>query len=161
MEYKVQKKTIHPSLRAHFSNEELDELKSAFALFEEENGLLNVEKLSELFINLNFDTKEKNIMNMIISLKENKFISFNDFLLGCEKFLGKNLPDEELKKLYASFSDDGSDSGKITTESFKKILSNLGEEMSDDEVKFLFDLNSNNKGFFDYNDFIKLFKKNK
>lgn len=161
----TQKKYISQNYKNLFSTEELDELKSAFSLFEENNNnQVEIAKVLSLFEAL--DSKNENIINMLIYLKgtaeenNNKYITFNDFLLGCENFLGKNTPENDLKDVYANFTDTNSSDSVITYESFKKMIVDvLGEELGDEELKFIFDVNSKNKGFLDLNDFTQIIQK--
>lgn len=156
------KKIVNSKFKKLFSTEELDELKSAYAVFEDENGLINIEKVCQIFSSLGYETNNKNLMEMLNYLKsinKNNMINFNDFLESCEKFLGVNTPDKELKEIYSLFTEKGSQDSVITLDSFKKMLSSLGEEMCNEDIELLFSINSKNKDFLNFDDFIKIFRR--
>ena len=155
------KKVVNSKYRKIFSVEELDELKSAYSIYEDENGLINVEKIYQIINNLGYDSSS-NIMEMLKYLNSkssNNMINFNDYLEACEKYLGSNTPDKELKEIYAMFTDKGTPDSVITYESFKKILVSFEEEMSEEDFKILFTINSKNKEFMNFDDFKKIMKR--
>ena len=91
------------------SKEEIDELKAAFQIFEEDDtGKINPKNIMKIFKSLSYDKDNKNIMSMLEYLQKNStlgLISFEQFLEACDKFLGKNTPDEDLRKIYDLFID--------------------------------------------------------
>lgn len=87
--------------------EEVDELRAAFKIFEDENQKINPKNIAKIFIDLGYDTSNKNIIAMFQYLKdvadEEELINFDQFLEGCVKFLGRNSPDEDMKAIYDMF----------------------------------------------------------
>lgn len=103
-------KKLNPKYnRFDLSQEEIDELKSAFQVFEEDDtGRINPKSIIKIFQSLGFDKDNQNIVNMLEYLQGvaiNDLISFEQFLEGSEKFLGRNTPEVDLKKIYEMFID--------------------------------------------------------
>ena len=165
-----QKKQNSKYNKFDLSKEEIDELKAAFQIFEEEDtGKINPKNIIKIFKSLNYDKDHKNIMSMLDYLQKNStlgLISFEQFLEGCDKFLGKNTPEEDLTKIYELFVESKENviyflfQPVITLESFRKMLNNLGEELSDEESLFIFEKNSGEKKNINFNDFKLIFRRN-
>lgn len=159
-----QKKLILTSLRKNFCQEEIDELKAAYALFEDENRKIDTSKLVQVFESSGLSSQNPNVFKMIqhlekIGSSKSGLIDFNDFLNGADQFLGRKSSDDELLKIYASFTVDGNSDSNITKESFTRVLEELGEQMPEEQLSFIFKVNSQGKGYLDFQDFSKIFKR--
>lgn len=159
-----QKKLISSSLRKNFSQEEIDELKAAYALFEDENRKVDSMKLGEIFETSGLSKENLNVFEMVKFLQKassgkSGLIEFNDFLLAADQFLGRKTPDDEILQIYASFTTEGTTDSYITKESFAKVLDQLGEQMPEEQLSFIFKVNSQGKGYLDIHDFSKIFKR--
>jgi Ca2+-binding EF-hand superfamily protein len=103
-------KKLNPKYnRFEFSQEELNELKAAFQVFEdEEKGKITPRNIIKIFQSLGYDNNNQNIMNMLQYLETNSVdgkIGFEEFLEGCNKYLGKNTPESDQMKIFRMFSE--------------------------------------------------------
>lgn len=89
--------------------DEVEELKEAFKIFDENNtGFINPENISSIFSNLGYDKNNTAIMSMLEYLKyqgTGEGISFEQFLEASSRFLGKNTPEDELRKIFLMYCD--------------------------------------------------------
>jgi Ca2+-binding EF-hand superfamily protein len=131
------------------TQEEIDDLHLAFDLFLEEknNNKLNVDKLLENFKLINLHTKHKNIFDFFDNIK-NKEITFEEFIKQINKKLNENDNTEILFKIFNLFvnninnnnennnSENENENNKnIKIENITKILNDLEDNLSLDEVK--------------------------
>ena len=136
------------------TQEEIDDLHLAFDLFLEEknNNKLNVNKLLENFKLINLHTKHKNIFDFFDNIK-NKEITFEEFIKQINKKLNENDNTEILFKIFNLFenninnnennNNNNSENNEINNENNKnikienimKILNDLEDNLSYDEVK--------------------------
>ena len=131
------------------TQEEIDDLHLAFDLFLEENNnnKLNVNKLLENFKLINLHTKHKNIFDFFNDIK-NKEITFEEFIKQINKKLNENDNTEILFKIFNLFvnninnnnennnSENENENNKnIKIENITKILNDLEDNLSLDEVK--------------------------
>jgi Ca2+-binding EF-hand superfamily protein len=94
------------------SPEEVEELKAAFKIFDEQDtGRIYPNSVKQIFESLGYDQNNKHIMKMFEYLTEkskesfDETITFEQFLEACSKFLGRNTPDEDLKPIFELFCD--------------------------------------------------------
>ena len=131
------------------TQEEIDDLHLAFDLFLEENknNKLNVNKLLENFKLIGLNTKHKNIFDFFNDIK-NKEITFEEFIKQINKKLNENDNTEILFKIFNLFvnninnnnennnSENENENNKnIKIENITKILNDLEDNLSLDEVK--------------------------
>jgi len=90
--------------------EEVDELRSAFRIFEEnDSGKINPKNIVAIFNSLGYQNDNQTVISMLnylSSLSEDSLVSFDQFLEGCSKFLGKNTPTNDLKPIYIMFTEE-------------------------------------------------------
>lgn len=110
----IPKVTPHKKLNNKYrnfdlSNEEIEELRSAFQTFEEDHsGYINPQKIISIFEYLGYSKENQNIVNMLDYLNkqtDNNQVNFEAFLEAADKFLGKNTPDKDLEKIYEMFTE--------------------------------------------------------
>lgn len=89
--------------------DEVDELKDAFKIFEEETDKIKPSSVIKIFKDLAYDLDNEHILEMLEYLNNNAdekgMINFAQFLNGCNKYLGKNTPTEYLEKVFNMFVD--------------------------------------------------------
>jgi len=131
------------------TQEEIDDLHLAFDLFLEENNnnKLNVNKLLENFKLIGLHIKHKNIFDFFNDIK-NKEITFEEFIKQINKKLNENDNTEILFKIFNLFvnninnnnennshNNDNENNKNIKIENIMKILNDLEDNLSLDEVK--------------------------
>jgi len=121
-------------------NDEVDELKQAFELFDtNQTGKLDPKELKAAMQSLGFDTKNPTIFQMISELdtpesQKKGGINFDTFIGAIDDKLGDKNSKDGLGKIFSLFLDDPQQES-ITLASLKRIARELGEQMSNDELK--------------------------
>ena len=122
--------------RPGLSSDEIEEIKEAFDIFDPEStGSIQVNDLLNAMKTLGFDSKNPAIYQMIADFDENGngTIEFEEFLdMMTARISDKNTRDD-LKRVFNLF-DDGR-TGEIKVENLKRVARELGEEISDEELK--------------------------
>ena len=87
--------------------EEIDELREAFKVFEEEPGKANPENIIKMFKDMGYESENKHLVKMFENLTEvadeKGFINYQQFLDACNRFLGINTPDDYLENVFNMF----------------------------------------------------------
>ena len=139
------KKVERPGL----SSEEVDEIKQAFDLFDTNGtGKIDPKELKAAMQSLGFDSKNPTIYQLIADLdtpeaERNGGISFDDFVDAINDKLGDKESKEGIRRIFDLFIDDPN-ADTITLSSLKKISKELGENMSDEELKDMLERASKN-----------------
>ena len=146
------------------SNEENDDLRQAFDLFDvKENGKIDPNEIKETMKQLGFDTKNPTIFQIIEDLdtpesKKNGGISFSQFSESMNKRLGDKESKEGARRIFDLFVDD-TKAEYIPIESLKKIAKELGDKSSDDQLKDMIECASKNNGQLSFDDFYYIISK--
>ena len=142
---KGSKKVERPGL----SNEEVDEIKQAFDLFDTSGtGKIDPKELKAAMQSLGFDSKNPTIYQLSADLdtpesEKNGGITFEDFVDAINDKLGDKESKEGIRRIFDLFIDDPN-ADTITLSSLKKISKELGENMSDEELKDMLERASKN-----------------
>ena len=135
--------------RPGLSNEEVDEIKQAFDLFDTNGtGKIDPKELKAAMQSLGFDSKNPMIYQLIADLdtpeaERNGGINFDDFVDAINDKLGDKESKEGIRRIFDLFIDDPN-ADTITLSSLKKISKELGENMSDEELKDMLERASKN-----------------
>ena len=146
------------------SNEENDDLRQAFDLFDvKENGKIDPNEIKETMKQLGFDAKNPTIFQIIEDLdtpesKKNGGISFSEFSESMNKRLGDKESKEGARRIFDLFVDD-TKAEYIPIESLKKIAKELGDKSSDDQLKDMIECASKNNGQLSFDDFYYIISK--
>ena len=147
------------------SYEENEDLRLAFDLFDiKENGKIDPSEIKETMRQLGFDTKNPTIYKIIEDLdteesKSNGGITFSEFSDIMQKRLGDRESKEGVRRIFDLFVDD-ENAEYIPLESLKKIAKELGDKMSEDDLKEMIECATNNKGKLFFDDFYYIISKN-
>jgi centrin-1 len=118
------------------SEDELEELKEAFNLFDNEGkGTIDVKDLKTLFLTLGMVIRKRDVKRMMTELdKEGQTtLQIEDILeLVSDSLKTRTLPDE-MGKMFAILDDDNT--GGITIANLKRIVAETGETLTDAEVQ--------------------------
>ena len=152
------------SNRQDISTEENDDLRQAFDLFDiKENGKIDPSEIKETMKQLGFDLKNPTIYNIINDLdteesKKNGGLSFSEFSEIMQKRLGDRDTKEGVKRIFDLFVDN-ENAEYIPLESLKKVAKELGEKMSEDELKDMIECATKNNGKLSFEDFYYIISK--
>mmetsp|Transcript_33523 Transcript_33523/g.107777 ORF Transcript_33523/g.107777 Transcript_33523/m.107777 type:complete len:161 (-) Transcript_33523:307-789(-) len=115
---------------------QMQELREAFDLFDTDgSGMIETKELQVALRALGFDSKKDKVRKMIadIDLDGSGTIDFNEFIEMMTGKMGDRDSPEELSRVFKLFDDD--ETGKITFHNLKRVARELGENMTDDELR--------------------------
>ena len=137
--------------RSGVSKEEIIEIKKAFDLFDnDDDGSINPRELADAYLEMGLNANNKIIYSILGEL--DRVIDFKEFVA-----LATVRPDFtpsriELLKVFRIFDIHGQ--GKISKQDLKKLSEELGEEMSDEELKKMIKkADRDDDGFVTFDDF--------
>ena len=152
------------NIENNISTEENEDLRQAFDLFDiKENGKIDPSEIKETMKQLGFDTKNPTIYKIIEDLdteesKSNGGISFSEFSEIMHKRLGDRESKEGARRIFDLFVDD-ENAEYLPLESLKKIAKELGEKMSEDDLKEMIECATKNDGKLNFDDFFYIISK--
>merc|ERR1712048_44483 len=116
-----------------FTDEQIEEVKEAFAIFDKNgDGTITTKDLITVMRSLGKNPTEDEIDDMIreVDTDGNGVIDFIEFLEMMAKM--STDVDETIKEAFYIFDTDGS--GAISSDEFRKVMMTLGAQMTDEEV---------------------------
>jgi len=137
------------------SADEIADLREAFSMFDTDgNGSVDAKELREVMRSLGQNPSNREIMEMINSVDDNgdACIDFDEFVILMQSQSSKDDPDKELRDAFKVFDSDGN--GSIDRDELKKLMTNLGQHLSDGEVDAMMELvDANNDGEISFEEF--------
>ena len=116
----------------------MKDLKELFDLYDiNHTGKIDIKELVESMKSLGYDKSDPTLFQMFNewNIKEkNKKITFEEFVNGMNDKLNDGESEEGIKRIFNSFKGDPN-SNVINFDSLKKVSIELGENMSDEEIK--------------------------
>mgnify|MGYP001242073131 FL=1 len=141
--------------------EQLEEVREAFNLFDTDgSGSIEVKELKAAMRALGFQVKKAEIRKMVadVDKDENGSIEFDEFVDMMTSRMANRDSKEEVMKVFRLFTDEGSD--YITFRNLKRVVTELNEGLSDDEMMEMIDeADRNNDGKIDFEEFFRVMKK--
>ncbi len=123
------------SSRPGLSDDEVEELRQAFDLFDTDGGgTIDPKELRAAMRSLGLETKNQTVYQMIQDIDKDAKgeIDFDEFLdLMTSKLAGSDT-EEDVQKIFNLFDDD--ETGFITLHNLKRVANELGERMDDAEL---------------------------
>mmetsp|Transcript_13481 Transcript_13481/g.11548 ORF Transcript_13481/g.11548 Transcript_13481/m.11548 type:complete len:170 (+) Transcript_13481:64-573(+) len=146
--------------RAELTEEQKQEIKEAFDLFDTEKiGSIDYHELKVTMRALGFDVKKAEVLSLMKEFDRDNSgrIDFQDFYeIMARKFRERD-PTEEILKAFKLFDDDGD--GKISLKNLRRVARELGENLSDDELQAMIDeFDKNQDGLIDEQEFLSIMK---
>ena len=103
------KSSASPNLQQGFTEDEIEELKEAFNLFDTEGkGVINPQDLRGAMQSLGFETKNPIIYNIIADMDSGAEMTFEDFLNALGSKLGDRQSKEGISRIFELFDTDKS-----------------------------------------------------
>ena len=166
MSRRVQKTTVTTTKieKSGLSNDEVDEIRQAFDLFDTNGtGKIDPKELKAAMQSLGFDTKNPTIYTLIADLDtpeaaKNGGVNFDDFVGSINNKLGDKESKEGIHRIFELFIDDPN-ADTITLSSLKKIAQELGENMSAEELKDMLERASANGTELTFDEFYEIMTK--
>jgi Ca2+-binding EF-hand superfamily protein len=150
--------------KSGLSNDEVDEIRQAFDLFDTNGtGKIDPKELKAAMQSLGFDTKNPTIYTLIADLDtpeaaKNGGVNFDDFVGSINNKLGDKESKEGIHRIFELFIDDPN-ADTITLSSLKKIAQELGENMSAEELKDMLERASANGTELTFDEFYEIMTK--
>jgi len=118
------------------TNEQVDEFKEAFSLFDKDaDGSITSSELGTVMRALGQNPTEAELQDMVneVDSDGNGSIDFPEFLSMMSRKMKEADSEEEIKEAFRVF--DVNNNGFITAKELRKVMTNLGEKLTDDEVE--------------------------
>ena len=129
------KKAAKTYERPGLSEEEIEEIREAFNLFDTDgSGTIDPKELKAAMQSLGFEAKNQTIYQMIADIDKDGSgnIDFDEFLDMMTAKMSDKDTKEDIQKVFNLFDDDST--GKISLRNLKRVAKELGETMSDAEL---------------------------
>ncbi|MES1913736.1 MAG: hypothetical protein MHM6MM_005898 [Cercozoa sp. M6MM] len=147
--------------KSTLSEDERQECTEAFNLFDSDNsGTIDVREMRAAMRALGFDLKKEEIRDIMDDLDKRPTdeLSLDEFLRIATPRVAARDPKEEVAKIFQLFDED--DTGYITFRNLKHVCSELGEDISDEEIQEMIDeADRSGQGRVTFDDFYKIMKK--
>ena len=149
--------------RPGLSADEVQEVKDAFDLFDgDQSGAVSVNELIEAMQSLGLEQKNEAVFNMIkeIDTDGSGELEFQEFLEMMTARLTNKTPRADIERVFKLF--DADRTGEISLDNLKRVASELGEEVSNEELQEMVMRNDVDKdGAWTLDDFYAVMTSNK
>ena len=134
------------------------ELKQAFDLYERDGSQkIRMKDCIDGMKLVNFDKTNPVLFEIICELEENEWCSWPKFAFHIYNAISDRNSEEGLRTLFDLFIDDPNKE-TITFDTFKKICIEVGENMSDEEMKNILDVTTQTGNDISFDDFCQFMK---
>lgn len=142
----------------HFTDEQLEEYKETFSLFDKEgDGSITLKELGTVLRALGQHPTEADLQDLVSSLEVegHTAIEFPEFLSILAKIIKDTDPETELMEAFKIF--DKENTGNISNAELRKIMTTYGEVLNDEEVEEMIrEADTDGDGMIDYTEFISM-----
>lgn len=146
------------SLSLNLTEEQLDELKEAFAVYDLNNdGIITTRELGTVMRQLGQNPSEAEILEMIKEADKDRSgnLSLNEFVALMSKNMNQIDSIENVRDAFRVF--DVNNTGQISSQELRHVATNLGEKLSEEEANEMIRIaDSDGDGLINYNDFINM-----
>ena len=150
--------------RPGLSNEEIEEIRQAFELFDSSGeGKLDPKELISSMKALNYDKENPTMYNLLADLetfnsKKNERITFDEYVTAINAKLRDSESKEGVRRIFDMFIDDPN-SDTININSLRKVALELGENMSNDDLKDMLERTSSSGKEITFDEFYEIMTK--
>ena len=137
---KSMKLGVKKRTRQELSDEQKQEIKEAFELFDtDKTGTIDYHELKVCMRALGFDVKKQEVLNLMreYDREGSGQIEYPDFLEIMTTKISERDPIEEISKAFKLFDEDGT--GKISLRNLRRVAREMQENLSDDELQAMID----------------------
>ena len=140
------------------TKEEIIDLKQAFDLFaNEQTGKINPQEIYEAMTILNLQKRSPSIYDFFNKMNNlNQEVNFDEFIEAVDNKLTNSEAQDLFKSIYTLFTDDNN---IIDAHSLYKVIGELGDNMTLDEVKDLISKVSQNGKNITFEEFVDIMQK--
>ncbi|XP_006901350.1 PREDICTED: centrin-1 [Elephantulus edwardii] len=147
--------------KPELTEDQKQEVREAFDLFDADGtGTIDVRELKVAMRALGFEPRKEEMKKMIADVDKEGTgkISFNDFLAVMTQKMSEKDTKEEILKAFRLFDDD--ETGKISLKNLKRVASELGENLTDEELQEMIDeADRDGDGEVNEEEFLRIMKK--
>lgn len=147
--------------RRALTDDHISELKEAFTLFDSDHrGLLDGRELKAAIRAMGFDVSKEQVHVMLSDIGRDPSlpIAFDDFVDVMRDKMHQKGSREEIMKIFQLFDDD--QQGKISFKNLKKIAVEIGENISDEEIKAMIaEADRDGDGGLNFDEFYRVMKR--
>ena len=132
---KAMKVGVKRRQRMELSDEQKQEIKEAFELFDtDKTGTIDYHELKVCMRALGFDVKKQEVLNLMREYDREGAgqIEYPDFLEIMTTKISERDPIEEISKAFKLFDEDNT--GRISLRNLRRIAREMQENLSDDEL---------------------------
>lgn len=139
--------------------EYVSDIKKTFERFDTENqGKFEINQLKFAMRALGFEPKKEEVKRITNEYERDGFIFYDDFLELMTKRITEKTVNDEIMKAFQLF--DTKQSGKIMLEDLKRVATELGEKISDEELtEMIEEADLNGDKAVDCQEFLRIMKK--
>ena len=139
-------------------NADLTELKQAFDLYDHDGSQkIRIQECIEGMKSCNFHKTNPILFDIICDLEGNEWCSWPKFAFHVYNSITDRNSDEGLRTLFDLFIDDP-DKETITFDTFKRICNEVGENMSDEEMRNILEITTQSGNDINFEDFCQYMK---
>ena len=141
----------------------MEELKEAFQLFDtNHSGSIDSREFKAAMRALGFPIKKIDVIRYFKEIPKDisENLNFEEFVRIVGPIMPKRDSKDEVFKIFQLFDEDKT--GKISFKNLKKICAEVGENLSDEEIKEMIneaDRSMHKEGLIDFEDFFRVMKK--
>ena len=154
-------KTQQKKIRNELTEEQKQEIKEAFDLFDSEGkGAIDAKELKVAMRALGFEPKKEEVKKILTDLDKygDGAVKFEEFMEIMTLNTNEKDPIEEMRKAFYLICQEGQE--KISLKSLTQIAKELGENMTADELQeMILEADRDNDGEIGEDDFVKIMKK--
>ena len=156
-----QKFNVQKYQRPGLTEDEIEEIKEAFDLFDTDGtGHIDPKELKAAMQSLGFESKSQTIFQMIADLDKNanKQLDFEEFLDLMTARMSDKDTREDINKVFKLFDEDNT--GSISIKNLRRVAKELGENLTDEELAEMIErADSNADGSVSADDFYNIMTK--
>jgi centrin-3 len=142
-----------------FNKEELNSLAKSFKLFADKSGIMNLNNMVIAMKELKFDQSEPVVYDLISELEsENRNgLTYDEFVDKLTEKLRDRESQKATERVYDLFVEDPK--GTVTFEVLKKVHQDIGEDISEDDLRRLIKSGASNGTDIPYEEFHSIMTK--
>ncbi|XP_060592824.1 neo-calmodulin-like [Ruditapes philippinarum] len=141
-----------------FTEEQLEEFKETFSLFDKEgDGSISIKELGTVLRALGQHPTEADLNDLIgnLEVEGHMTIEFPEFLSILAKIIKDTDPETELTEAFKIF--DKENTGNISNADLRRIMTTYGEVLNDEEIEEMIkEADTDGDGIVDYAEFISM-----
>lgn len=151
-------RTPNQRRQSQLSPNELTQLQQAFHVFDtDHDGVITITELQTVMHKLGQEPTREELQDMINDMDENGDgeIDFKEFVTLMERRLSLRSQQNEFEEAFSVFDRKGD--GRISFGELKEVLTDLGEEVTDDDVRdMIAEADTTGSGYIDKQEFMAM-----